>query len=521
MSKQYSEGEDLQKKIVNGVNILANNVASTLGPRGRNVVLHKKGSNPVITKDGVTVANFVDLDDPFENIGAQVVKQVASETNNVAGDGTTTSTVLAQALLNNALKYIAAGISPVELKRGMDKAADEVVRRVKAASRAVETEEDIKHIATVSANGDISIGEMISMAVDKAGHNGSISIEEAKSMDTSLDLIEGFSFQSGYFSSSFITNEKKHAIEYDNALLFVTDYKIDNVTEILPVLELAAREARPLVIIAEEVEGQALAAMIMNATRGTMKVAAVKAPGYGNERRSIMKDLCVSTGATFFTRESGKKMAQVKLVDFGECKKIEVLKNSTIIVGGLGDVEMVDKRIESLKEEIKQTEDMRECELIQDRITRLISGVVVINVGGSTEVEMLEKKHRIEDALEAVHSALDSGIVPGGGATLARLSSVDVQVDSKEQEYGAEIVKKSLAAPLRQMACNANLSADIIIDKILQEEEEYGWDFANNELTNMFDEGIIDPSKVTITALKNAVSAISTLITTGHAIVEK
>jgi len=402
MSKTYASGLELQQKILSGVNKLADNVAATLGPKGRNVILAGKTGNPIVTKDGVTVANFVDLDDPVENTGAQILKQVASETNSLAGDGTTTSTVLAREILQNSQKYLIAGSSPVELKRGMDKAVAAVISKVEDIAKPVESIQDVEHIATISANGDKVIGGLIASAVDKAGHEGSILVEDAKSMDTTLDLVEGFRMNSGYFSQSFVTNERKNSIEYEDVLVFVTDYKVDNVQKILPVLELAAREGKPLLIVAEQVEGQALAALIMNTVRGSMKVAAVKAPEYGNERINIMKDLCLATGATFFSRVSAMDINEVKLSDFGLCNKIEVLKNSTTIMGGNADWEAVEKRIEAIKEEIKQTDNIDECRRLQHRVTRLASGIAIIKVGGATEVEMIEKKQRVEDALEAV-----------------------------------------------------------------------------------------------------------------------
>ena len=422
MNKIYSSDLDLQQKILNGVNKLTDNVASTLGPKGRNVVLASKGKRPIITKDGVTVANFVDLKDPTENAAAQILKQAASETNITAGDGTTTSTVLARDIIRNSQKYLIAGSSPVELKRGMDIALEEVVYMLSDMSTPVTTTQDVENVATISANNDTRIGKLIAAAVDKVGHDGSILIEEAKSLETSLDLVEGFRFKSGYFSQSFVTNERRNSIDYEEALILITDYKIDAVSKILPVLELAAREGKPLVIVAEEVEGQALAALIMNSVRGSMKVAAVKAPEYGVERTKIMEDLCVSTGAFFFSRLAGRGLEDIKLVDFGTCKKVEILKNNTTIMGGSGDHELMEERISALKSEIKQTEDMSECRSLQSRITRLASGVAVIKVGGSTEVEMIEKKHRIEDALEAVNSAQEEGIVPGGfPVTMRRL----------------------------------------------------------------------------------------------------
>jgi chaperonin GroEL len=520
MSKVYASNLDLQQKILNGVNKLADNVAVTLGPKGRNVILANKDGNPVITKDGVTVANFVDLEDPIENAGARILKQVASETNSLAGDGTTTSTVLAREIIENSQKYLIAGASPVELKRGMDLALEEIVSKINDISRPVESMEDVESIAAISANNDEKIGKLIASAVDKVGQEGSILIEEAKSMETSLDLVEGFRFNSGYFAQAFVTNERKNSIEYDDALIFVTDYKIDAVKKILPVLELAARENRPLIIVAEQVEGQALAALIMNTVRGTMKVAAVKAPEYGNERTNTMKDLCTATGATFFNRASGKSIEEVKLSDFGTCTKVEVLKTWTTIMGGACDHEEVEKRIESLKSEIKQTENMDECRALQRRITRLASGVAVIKVGAPTEVEMIEKKHRIEDALEAVRSAQQEGIVPGGGTTLLKCMDFEIECENEDQQIGINILKKSLLAPIRQMAINSGDSPDLVVDKIKNSKDQ-GWDFKNSRLVDMLESGIIDPAKVTRTAIQNSVSAASTLITSANAIVEE
>jgi len=521
MSKVYSEGLELQQSIMDGVNKLANNVAATLGPKGRNVILHKKGANPMITKDGVTVAEFIELEDPMEQVGAQILKQVAARTNAVAGDGTTTSTVLARDILQNSQKYLIAGCSPVEVKKGMDKAVVAVLKQIDDISQPVETNQDIEHIATVSANGDTGIGSLIASAVDKAGHEGSILVEEAKSVETSLDLVEGFRFDSGYFAQAFVTNERKNTVEYDDALLFVTDYKLDNVQTILPVLELAAREARPLIIVAEQVEGQALAALIMNTVRGSMKVAAVKAPGYGDARINNMQDLCLATGATFFSRASGKNIEEIKMVDFGLSKKVEVMKNHTTIMGGNADWEAVDKKIESLRSEIQQTDDMEECRKLQNRITRLSSGVAVIKVGGASEIEMIEKKHRIEDALEAVKSAIEDGILAGGGTTLLKCRNFVIEAENDDQQLGADIIRKSIEAPIRQMAANAGVSADLIIDKIESDTNpNSGWNFKTGEMTDMLAQGIIDPAKVTKTSLQNAVSVSSTLLTTNNAVVE-
>ena len=526
MSKDYSSDQELHKKISQGINVLADNVASTLGPRGRNVILHKPGAVPIVTKDGVTVANFVDLDDPIENVGAQIIKQAASNTNAIAGDGTTTATVLSRQIFNTAQKYLSSGVSPVELKRGMDKACAVLLRRLEDISTPIESEDDIRHIATISANNDETIGELIATAVDQAGKDGAITVEEAKSMDTSLDVVEGFRFDSGYFSKSFITDERRGMVKYDSPYILVTDHKLDTVEEIYPILELVARDNTPLIFVAEEVEGQALAALIMNATRGTLKVAAIKAPRYGEERRGIMEDLAIATGGTFISRQSGKKLSEVKLSDFGKCKNIEVLNNFTTIVGGNGDLEAVEERIESLKDQVASTDDLREAQRHQDRITRLASGIAIIKVGAPTEIEMIEKKHRIEDALEAVKSAQEEGMVPGGGVALIRSlrnsagEPTKVKVDNEEQQIGVKIIFEAVEAPLRQMALNAGESPDLICDLVKNSDANNGYNFHQNCMADMIDSGVIDPVKVTKTALQNAVSVASTLITTNHAIVE-
>ena len=523
MTKHYEKGKALHEKIIQGVNILADNVASTLGPRGRNVILYKKDGIPIVTKDGVTVAEFVELKDPIQNVGAQIIKQASSQTNQNAGDGTTTSTVLAREILSKAQKYLAAGSSPIELKRGLDKAVELIVGNLKSMSTLVTSAEDIRHIATVSANGDEGIGKLISMAVDQAGKDGAITVEAAKSLETSLDIVEGFRFDSGYFAGAFINNERKQCVEYDDALVFVTDYKLDSVQSMVPFLEQVAKYSRPLVLVAEEVEGQALAALIMNTVRGTMNIAAVKAPRYGTERKNILKDLCVSVGATFVSKDTGLKLEDVKLEHLGRCKRVEVLKNFTTIVDGKGDWEKIEKRIDSLKAELKQTDSIYESESIQDRINRLASGIAIIKVGGSTDVEMIEKKHRIEDALEAVKSAQAEGTLPGGGVALLRAAeNITIDANNGDQALGAEIIKSAISAPIKQMAKNAGESADLIIEKILKNKKtNRGWDFSTGKLVDMYKAGIIDPTKVTRNALQNAASVSSTLFTTNHAIVEE
>ena len=523
MTKHFRNGLELHQSILKGINVLADNVASTLGPKGRNVILYHREENiPVVTKDGVTVAKFIELEDPFENVGAQIVKQAAEQSANKAGDGTTTSTVLAREIITKAQKYLTAGASPIELKRGMDKATAEITERLKNMSKPIRSEQDINHVATISANNDKSIGTLISTAVDAAGKDGAVLVEEARSLNTSLQLIEGFRFDSGYLASSFITNERNGTVDYENPLVLVTDQKIEHVQQILPTLELVARESRPCVIVANEVEGQALAALIMNTVRGTMKVAAVKAPRYGEERRKILRDLCASIGATMITREDGLQLKDVKLGHFGQSKSLSINKGWTTIVGGKGNQDEIDKQIEALKTEIQQTDSLKECERIQERITRLASGIAVIRVGAATEIEMIEKRHRIDDALEAVRSAQEMGIVAGGGAALlGAVNSLNVEVDNSDQELGVKIVVEAVESPLRQMAINAGESPDLVVQMVKEAiGENQGYNFMTERVENLFEAGVIDPVKVTTSALENAVSVASTLITTNHAIIK-
>ena len=522
MTKHYDNGASLGDKILRGVNQLADNVASTLGPRGRNVILQEPGGNPVITKDGVTVAQFVNFEDPFENAAAAVIKQAAAQTNSMAGDGTTTATVLAREILREAQRYIASGASPVELKRGMDTAVEAIVATLKEMAVEISDVEEISNIASISANNDRVIGDLIATAVDKAGKNGAITIEEARSLETSLDLVEGFRFNAGYAATAFVNDERRGVVKYqEEPLILVTDYKIDAVEQILPILEVVARESRPFVIVAEDIEGQALAALIMNAMRGTMKIAAVKAPRYGEERRGILKDLATSVGASFISRENGIKLKDVQLAQLGVARSIEITKNETTIMGGKGKTSEIEERIEDLKATLAGTESIHDCERIQERITRLASGIAIIRVGASTEVEMIEKKHRIEDALEAVRSAQEEGIVPGGGVPLIRAAEIsEFEVDNEDQALGVEIVRRAVFAPLRQMSENAGESPDIIQTIVAGLEGSSGYDFRNRTTCDLLESGVIDPAKVARCALQNAVSAAGTLITTNHAIIQ-
>ena len=522
MTTQLSHGTELRNKVLDGVNTLADYVATTLGPKGQNVLIHQKDRRPFVTKDGVTVAQNVNFEDPHMNAGAEVVKQVSSMTNSEAGDGTTTSTVLAREILVQANKHIASGTAPIEIKRGLEQCLSDAVQIIEEISEPISSAEDIKHIATISANNDEIIGTLVATAVDKVGKNGSITVEEARSLDTSLDLVEGFRFDSGYAATAFVTDQRRGVCKYDNPMFFITDSKIEQVNQVLPALEIAAREGRPFVIVADEVEGQALAALIMNTMRGSMKVAAVKAPRYGEERRAIMSDLAVSTGAKFFQQSLGHSITDVSLTDFGKAASVEITKNSTTVVDGEGDYEKVDETIEKIKVEIQQTDDIHEAGRLQDRVTRLSSGVAIIRVGASSEVEMIEKKHRIEDALEAVRSAQQEGIVPGGGMTLLRVSrAVAPNFATEEQGAALSIFKKALESPFRTMASNAGLSADVMMIQVQNSKEWEGINFSSGAVENLKQKGVLDPAKVTRCALKNAVSVAATLLLTNHSIVQQ
>jgi chaperonin GroEL len=525
MARVFNKETELNQKIVSGVKKLCEAVSTTLGPKGRNVIIHQKGKTPFITKDGVTVASHVHLEDPFENLGAQVLKQVSQRTVEDCGDGTTTSTVLAGAILLKSQKYITAGSNPTDVKRGMEKAVEVIVEKLKSVARPISTIEEIENIAAISANGDRKIGKLIATAIDKAGVDGAVSIEEGRSQETTLDIVEGFQFDAGYISPQFITDERKGSMRYENALVLVADGVIESVDEMLPILEIVSRENKPFVIVSEGVEGQALAALIVNAARGTMRVAAIKAPRYGKERKNLLSDLALSVGATYVTRESGMLLREVKRSDLGSVKSVEALKNWSTFVGGKCDAEQVEARIESLKIEIGQTDDLDECKRIQDRITRLASGVAIIRVGGVTEVDMVERKHRIEDALAAVKSAQEEGILPGGGIALLRASqSIEIDCENDDERFGASVILEACAEPIRRIAENCGEKPDVIIATLLDKSkcsgDWTGYNFHSGEFVNMDGAGIVDPAKVTRCALQNASSAASTLMTTNYAIVE-
>jgi len=523
--KQFSSSNALRGKLEEGMRIVAQNVASTLGPKGRTVILHRKDKMPFATKDGVTVAKFIDLEDPFENTGAQIVKQAAEKTNQEAGDGTTTTTVLTYAMYREAQKYLTSGAPPIELKKGMELAIEYLVKEIENSATPVKSLEDVENIATISANGDKTIGKLVAKAIDLAGKDGSVTIEDARSIETSLDLVEGFRFNSGYLASAFINEEQRGLVKYNESLVMVTDEKIESVEEMLPALEIASREGRPFVIVAEDIQDQALAALIMNAMRGTMRVVGIKAPNYGEERRNTLKDLALSVGATFISREQGVSLKEVKLTDFGEIKKLEVSKNLTTMVGGSGDLELIEKEIDKLKAIMQDTDSMTECEKLQERITRLASGVSVIRVGGATEIEMIEKRHRVADSLEAVRSAQLEGILPGGASFLAQQSKklfkkLESETENEWQSMGIKIIEQSIKEPLKQMALNAGESVDIILDKVENGKKGMGYDFKIGKPVNVLNAGIIDPARVTRCALQNAVSVAGTLISSNYAIIE-
>ena len=520
MTTKLENGQTLRNKVLDGVNTLADYVATTLGPKGQNVLIHQKDKRPFITKDGVTVAQNMSFEDPHMNAGAEVVKQVSAMTNAEAGDGTTTSTILARELLRQAHKHIESGVSPIEIKRGLEKCCEVACEGIADLAKPISSVEDIRHVATISANNDKVIGDLIATAVDKIGKNGSVSVEDAKSHETKLELVEGFKFQSGYAARAFVTDERRGLTKYDNPMFLITDSKIDQVNDILPALEIAAREGRPFVIIADEIEGQALAALIMNTIRGSMKVAAVKAPSYGEDRRGIMSDLATATGAKFFQQSLGHKVTEVSLTDFGQAASIEIAKNRTTVVDGEGDYELVENRIEEIKNEINDTDDLHAAQRLQDRITRLSSGVAIIRVGANSEVELIEKKHRIEDALEAVNSAQQEGIVLGGGMTLLRISeAMNIEFDNEEQAVSLGIFKKALQSPFNTMAQNAGHNPEVLRITMGECEDMEGFNFLTGNKENLFHSGVIDPAKVTRCALKNAVSVAGTLLLTNHSIV--
>jgi|TARA_B100000085_G_scaffold242286_1_gene233560 chaperonin GroEL len=512
-------GDDIRQRLLSGANKLADAVASTLGPRGQNVILYKRGADPVITKDGVSVARVVELENDYEQAAVEVLRQAALETEKSSGDGTTTTVVLARDILRQAQKQLAVGVSGIEMKRGIDMAIEDIISRLDSMATPISTEEEIEHVATVSANGDQVIGKLVANAVMAAGKNGAVKIEESRSLETKLDVIEGFQISAGYVSPKFVTDHRRNAVEYGESLVLVTDHDLESLQEMLPVLEVVARDGRPCVIVSEEIGGELLASLIINRLRNGMKIAAVKAPEYGEERRAILSDIALTTGATFISRDSGIRLKDIKLEHLGTCKSVEILQGRSTFVGGATDFEELDTLIETLKEEVSNTDDLHQAEKIQNRITRLASGVAVLQVGGATEVEVEEKKHRFEDALEAVRSAQEEGIVPGGGTSLIRAAAMlePREFGSRGELLGYQTLVSSCYAPMKQILSNADLSSDIIISSLSQEESEVavGFNARTEQFENLIETGVIDPVKVTKSALTNAASSAGALITTN------
>jgi len=522
MAKQMVFSEEARASILKGVNQLSNAVKATLGPKGRNAVIEKKFGAPTITKDGVTVAKEVELKDPYENMGAQLVKEVASKTSDVAGDGTTTATVLAQAIFREGVKSVSAGANSMDLKRGIDKAVEAVLEELKKISRPCQTKKEIAQIGTISANNDRAIGDLIAEAMEKVGKDGVITVEEAKSMSTSLDVVEGMQFDRGYLSPYFVTDPERMEAALEDAFLLINEKKISTMKDLLPILEQVARMGKPLLIIAEEVEGEALATLVVNKLRGTLNVAAVKAPGFGDRRKSMLEDLAILTGGQVISEDLGLKLENVKVTDLGRAKRITIDKDNTTIVEGAGDSAKIQGRVKQIKAQIEETTSDYDREKLQERLAKLVGGVAVINVGAATETEMKEKKARVEDALHATKAAVEEGIVPGGGVALLRCVPVleKMKLDH-DQQIGVNVVKRALEEPIRQIVANAGLEGSVIVEKVRGgQKPSWGFDAAGETYVDMIEAGIIDPTKVTRTALQNAASVAGLMLTTEVMVAE-
>jgi len=518
MAKQLKFDEDARKAILNGINVLTDAVKATLGPKGRNALLDKKFGAPTITKDGVTVAKEIELSDPYENMGAQLVREVASKTSDTAGDGTTTATVLAYAIYKEGMKHVVAGGNPMEIKRGIEKSVEAIVAELQSISKPVQDKKEIAQVGTISANSDSTIGDLISEAMDKVGKDGVITVEEAKSMQTTLDVVEGMQFDRGYISPYFVTDPERMECSMDDALILINEKKISSMKDLLPILEQTAKMGKPLMIISEEVEGEALATLVVNKLRGTLQVCAVKAPGFGERRKAMLEDIATLTGGTMISEDLGIKLESITVNDLGSAKKITVDKENTTIVEGAGDTEAIKGRVKQIKAQIDETSSDYDKEKLQERLAKIVGGVAVINVGAATEIEMKEKKARVEDALHATRAAVEEGIVPGGGVALLRSISVlnNLKLDDHDQQFGVEIVKKSLEEPMKQIVTNAGLEGAVIVDKVrASESASYGFDAGREEYVDMIEAGIIDPTKVTRSALQNAASVASLMLTTS------
>ena len=523
MSKKILYGEDARRALERGVNQLANTVKVTLGPKGRNVVLDKKYGAPLITNDGVTIAKEIELEDPFENMGAQLVKEVSTKTNDVAGEGTTTATVLAQAMIREGIKNVAAGANPMIMRRGMSKAIDKAVESIKANSTKVNGKEDIAKVAAISANDDM-VGSLIADAMEKVSNDGVITVEESKTTGTNLSVVEGMQFEKGYISPYMVTDTDKMEAVMDDTYILITDKKISNIQEILPVLEQIVQQGKKLVIIADDVEGDALTTLVLNKLRGTFQCVAVKAPGYGDKRKEMLRDIAILTGGEVITEELGLELKEVELEQLGKARQVKVEKDKTIIVDGAGSKELLAERIKQIKNELAKTESEYDKEKLQERLAKLVGGVAVIEVGAATEVEMKEKKLRIEDALAATRAAVEEGIVAGGGtAYVNAIAAVEELLATVEgdEKTGVKTVLMALEEPLKQIALNAGLEGSVILDKVKTSEVGIGFDALNEKYVDMKKEGIIDPTKVTRSALQNAASIASMVLTTESLVADK
>ncbi len=522
-AKDVLFGDDARHRMVHGVNVLANAVKTTLGPKGRNVVLEKSFGAPTITKDGVSVAKEIELKDKFENMGAQMVKEVASQTNDVAGDGTTTATVLAQAMVREGMKAVAAGMNPMDLKRGMDKAAAAAVEKLKEISVPCNDTKAIAQVGTISANSDESIGSIIAEAMEKVGKEGVITVEEGSGLENELDVVEGMQFDRGYLSPYFINNQQNQTVELEDPFILLHDKKISNIRDLLPVLEAVAKAGRPLLIIAEDVEGEALATLVVNTLRGIVKVAAVKAPGFGDRRKAMLQDIAILTGGTVISEEVGLTLEKAGLNELGNAKRVVITKDETTIIDGAGAEADIKARCEQIRAQMEETTSDYDREKLQERLAKLAGGVAVIKVGAATEVEMKEKKARVEDALHATRAAVEEGIVPGGGVALVRAQAAikDLKGANADQDVGVSIARRAMEEPLRQIVANAGDEPSVVFNKVVESEGNMGYNAATGEYVDMMEAGILDPTKVTRSALQNAVSVAGLMITTEAMVAEE
>ena len=522
-AKDVKFGNDARVKMLKGVNVLADAVKVTLGPKGRNVILDKSFGAPTITKDGVSVAREIELEDKFENMGAQMVKEVASKANDAAGDGTTTATVLAQAIVNEGLKAVAAGMNPMDLKRGIDKAVSAVVYELKNLSKPCETAKEIEQVGTISANSDSIVGQLISQAMEKVGKEGVITVEDGTGLDDELDVVEGMQFDRGYLSPYFINKPETATVELDNPYLLLVDKKISNIRELLPVLEGVAKAGKPLLIIAEDVEGEALATLVVNTMRGIVKVAAVKAPGFGDRRKAMLQDIAILTAGTVISEEIGMELEKATLEDLGQAKRVVINKDNTTIIDGIGDESQIKGRVAQIRQQIEESTSDYDKEKLQERVAKLAGGVAVIKVGAATEVEMKEKKDRVDDALHATRAAVEEGIVAGGGVALVRAAAkvaVNLKGDNEEQNVGIKLALRAMEAPLRQIVTNAGEEASVVASAVKNGEGNFGYNAGTEQYGDMIEMGILDPTKVTRSALQFAASVAGLMITTECMVTE-